>query len=86
MKKLKNIYIQFRRMRIFFFTAFMASTLFGLVLIDLLQELIDTAVSMDMGRFKGFVIQFLLVLGDIWRRLWQTSIFSALLFITVRLH
>lgn len=63
MKKLKNIYIQFRRMRIFFFTAFMASTLFGLVLIDLLQELIDTAVSMDMGRFKGFVIQFLLVLG-----------------------
>ena len=63
MEKLKTVYLQFRRRRILFFIAFMGSTLAGLILIDLLQELIDTAITMDIGRFRGFVVKFLWILG-----------------------
>ena len=49
MEKLKRIYLQFRRRRILFFIAFMGSTLAGLILVDLLQEMIDTAITADIG-------------------------------------
>lgn len=63
MEKLKTIYLQFRRRRILFFIAFMGSTLAGLILVDLLQEMIDTAITADIGRFRGFGIKFLWILG-----------------------
>ena len=63
MEKLKTIYLQFRRRRTLFFIAFMGSTLAGLILVDLLQEMIDTAIRADIGRFRGFGIKFLWILG-----------------------
>ncbi len=63
MEKLKSVYLQFRRERCFFFLAFIGSTLTGLILIDLLQKLIDTAMILDVGYFKELVLRFLVILG-----------------------
>ena len=77
MEKLKTIYLQFRRRRILFFIAFMGSTLAGLILVDLRQEMIDTAITADIGRFRGFGIKFLWILGGISGCGYSRSVFVA---------
>lgn len=63
MEKLKYVYLQFHRERCLFFLAFIGNTLIGLILIDLLQKLIDTAIALDTGHFKELVLRFLVILG-----------------------
>lgn len=62
MNQLKSVYRKFWKERIFFIFGFMGNELVGLVLIDRLQKLIDTAAQMDISRFWQLAPEFLGIL------------------------
>ena len=62
MNQLKPVYRKFWKERIFFIFGFMGNELVGLVLIDRLQKLIDTAAQMDISRFWQLALEFLGIL------------------------
>lgn len=62
MDKLRDVYGKFRKEQCFYFMAFMGNTLISLLLIDALQNLVDTAAEMDISRFWGLMIRFLGIL------------------------